>query len=140
MGVWAEDSMRLEGKGLATWELGGIMGQHQRKPLQPDHRMPTWVTQCGFDKGKLCFGVARILFWRLEMLLGMSPLRDSWFPWKCSHHCQCWKGLRESPCAATTGELASTWWWQPGLFQSQMGHVSSPSKATQATRGQQDAV
>lgn len=95
----------LEGKGLAAWEPGGIVGQHQRKPLQLDHWKPTWVTQRGFDKRKLCSGVARILFWRLEMLLGMSPLRDSWFPWRCLHHCQRWKGLRESPCAATTGEF-----------------------------------
>lgn len=59
-----------------------------------------------FDKRKLCSGVAWFLFWRSETLLGLSPLRDSWFPWQCSHHCQELERPWESPGAAITGETS----------------------------------
>lgn len=133
MVLGAEDST------LGRQGLGSFMGQHPRQPLHLDHWMSTWVAQHGPDKRKLCSGVAGIAFWHSEMLLGMSPLRDSWFPWQCSHHCQSWKGLRESPGAAITGEFRQHL-VAAGLFQSQMGHESSSSKATQATQGQQDGV
>lgn len=66
------------------------------------------ATRCppGWPHHGLSQEEARILFWRSEMLLGLSPLRDSWFPWQCSHHCQSWKGLRESPGVVITGEFS----------------------------------